>query len=383
MIQVFQVFKLVMGIMISIFILYFLVNYAGSYATVQEEMRLGKVLQNFDKGARDVYTTGNPAPYDGFSKVKGEVSFDVTPPAGLFTELGKQSLSVPTFFVIDDKMLLGRGEQNLGWYKFTYVVAVPETQIIFNPMTEDARDLIEDVVEMTPSTMGFEPKIVFGFCDGTEIDADFCGPGGDQPCEKELFLKELKTADMSTQKCRTYVGPNRKLFTISSACSLIYTDTGVCAKLPNAQGMGDAFVYGVGEFRYHDALDLLVLLIGGNRMDPLDVFGYWAENMYIYKNRVFAEEVGRVARVTADTSDLVASALTSEFEAGYINELSDYYECIPIYGELSDTLGQISEILSEEGYHEDFGKLAELHELQNTAKTQYMELANRGCEPIV
>ena len=98
MIQVFQVFKLVMGIMISVFVLYFLVNYAGSYATVQEEMRLGKIMQNFDKGVRDVYTTGNPASYDGFAKAKDEISFDVAKPPGIVTKLGKQSLSVPAFF---------------------------------------------------------------------------------------------------------------------------------------------------------------------------------------------------------------------------------------------------------------------------------------------
>lgn len=83
MISVYQTFKLVLGVVVSIFVLFFLINYAGIYSGFQIEAEKVKAVRNFRKLSQDVYFTGNPSPFTDFGKAGFEYMYlDLSDPEG-------------------------------------------------------------------------------------------------------------------------------------------------------------------------------------------------------------------------------------------------------------------------------------------------------------
>ncbi|MFQ5647980.1 MAG: hypothetical protein ACE5FW_01975, partial [Candidatus Aenigmatarchaeota archaeon] len=103
MTSVYQMFKIVTGLIISGFILYFLVSYAGVYAGTQEDIQRALIQRNFFRVVQDVYYTGTPFTFTDFARAQLDISIDPTEPAGLVTKLGKFPFPVPMIFAPGDE----------------------------------------------------------------------------------------------------------------------------------------------------------------------------------------------------------------------------------------------------------------------------------------
>jgi hypothetical protein len=385
-VTVYQMFKIILGLIVSGFVIYFLIFYTGTYSQTQEDVRKALIMKSFEKVVQDVYFTGNPYNFKDFATYEFEtLSFELSQPeerGQLVTDIGKLTWYVPIFFAPGDDLFIGRGSFDLGWWDFGYAVALPETHFILNPVsmgndTEESWGLVRDFVDGMPSSIGFHPKVTFGFCDGMQLLEDFCGSTRDQACEKEFFISAITQPDASFLKCTRTMEPGYVLITISDSCSPTYVTQGICIQPPSA-GTGSAYIAGsTEEYMYHDSLDLVALAIGGDRSD---IYGFAGENFWRYKNSEFASRVGLAARTVSQSADLMSRKILAEAGRGALSQDSSTYQCMALYNSLASDLEGVALILDDRGYYEDYGDVRDLEDKLEEAKATYLQLVNRGCE---
>ena len=66
--NVYEMFRPIMGIVASVFILYFLITYTSNYGMIQEDYQRIKIMKNFLLTSKDIYLSGNPLVYHDFGK---------------------------------------------------------------------------------------------------------------------------------------------------------------------------------------------------------------------------------------------------------------------------------------------------------------------------
>jgi hypothetical protein len=374
MISVYQAFKIVMGLTISGFILYFLVFYAGTYAGFQEETNQAKVFSNFRTLTKDIYYSGITFTFD-FSAAPLELTFDETRPAGLFSELGKSSMPVPTLFKPGDNYVLDRKDLNMGWWDFRMVEATPDMRIVFNPLDERSPGVMVKIAEMMPDTFGLDPHVYFGLCDGGVI-ADTCI--GNQPCDASMFVLENLAGDFS--ECTADLGPNDVLVTIDLSCDV--PSKGVCIE-PSDGEIGMALLAGQQKVYYwKDYLDLAALIIGGSE---IDIFGVGGDKLFTYKNRVFADEISLAADIMATRANLIVQVIETNAVSGNLTSESGTYSCAQdnLFADLAASLRKISNQLENPDYYTNEDDARALVKELETASGIYQNLVNRGCDYIV
>lgn len=378
MTSVYQLFKIVTGLIIGGFILYFLLSYAGTYAGTQEDIQRALIQRNFFRALQDAYHTGTPFGFTDLGRVTLDISIEPTEPAGIVTKLGKFPFPVPVIFVPADELFLYCSDLDLGWWKFRVVYAVPQTTILFAPLDASERtwNLIEKTVRSMPDTTGFEPKVTFGFCDGSDVFENFCGADQDMPCEQGYFLTKLSTLRGAVSPCTASLPQNRKLITIAPSC---HTHPGVCAELPDQNGTGNLYIDGKFLGLYKDGLDIAAAVFGGTEKD---IYGIGGEKLYVLKNRAFASRVGLAARTMAEGFRITAKKILSEVAAGKLSEESSTYTCLSFYNGLTVTLNELADFL-ESWDHTDYRAAKELLGRLEAAKAEYAELVNRGCEYVI
>ncbi len=384
MVSAFQVFKMLFGLIISGFVLYFLVFYAGSYSQTQTESQQVIILKNFEDLAKDVYYTGNPSPFGDFKRVEfSMLSLEIREPEGnaqVVADIGKVTLTVPLFFRPGDELFIDRATMDLGWWEFHVAEAMPETKVIFNPMEvgPESWSYMKEAVRMMPSSIGFEPKVTFGLCDGDVIVEDFlglCGPSSD-PCEKEYFLR-ISRPDTGMSRCTAQLPEGYILATIARDCSNV--QSGACFEPPTV-GTGNAHIAGSAKtYLYHDAMDWVALIIGGSRSD---IYGFAGENLWRHKNRMFGTEVGLAAEMMAERARMLATAIEDEVNRGGLLPDSQSADCKQLYLDLGTVLDVITDTLSLDDYHTAFASVRQLNEKLAEAEAMHNGLVNKGCEPI-
>lgn len=372
MTSVYQMFKIVTGLIISGFILYFLVSYAGVYAGTQEDIQRALIQRNFFRVVQDVYYTGTPFTFTDFARAQLDISIDPTEPAGLVTKLGKFPFPVPMIFAPGDELFLYTSSLDLGWWRFSQVYAVPKTVVLFTPLdgSDATWELIRKTVQAMPDSSGFEPKVTFGFCNGNETLRNFCGANYDLPCERDYFLV-FREGAVAFSPCTARLPKNQRLVTIARDCTGV---PGLCLDPPLERGIGEIHMLGSinmdGEFigSYKDGLDIAAAVFGGTERD---IYGLGAEKLYAHKNRAFTQRVGLAARTMARGFELTGRGLQT-----------DPYGCVPVYGELARTLDEAADFLETWKYYD--GRDAEsLLGMLEDADSKYSQLVSKGCEPIV
>ncbi len=382
MISIYQLFKIIFGLVASGFILYFLIHYTGIYITMQEDVMRVLIIQNFRKATQDVYFTGNPINFSDFGRLDFTLYFDgqAEPPV-MRSEVGEMVFLTPMFFSPSDEVFIDRNHLDHGWFKFYFVEALPEFFIIFNPLDtglwqDTDWDLMKNITALFPSTIGRTPKVRFGFCGYPDED------NLSDTWERYDFLDSpsavLKQSHAATtfSRCNASMSWNQRLVTISQSCLPDFITQGICIQPPDIYGIGFAYINGSdSSYMYKDSLDLVAMIIGG---DERDIYGIstLGENLYEYKNKIWRERVRLASMITGRRAQLIETKLPAD-----ITELN---ECKTLYASLKNTLyfgpEPVYDLLSQQDYYTSHNTARDLLERLAEAKSVYQDLVNKGCE---
>ena len=230
-VSVFEVFKLVLGIIIAGFFLYFMLQFAGIYSTTEIKSAEVQEYKNLKKLIEDTYIYSVPAEID----LKKPPLFAAPP----FISEGASvsvSPSLLFFFRPGKRMEVYKGSLNLGFWSLDYVGAIPETRVFYSLEEYDLDEysLMQNLTELFPQSDN--PLIDFGFCSG---DSELVAKGKDE------FLKPIRAItrsrspqDLNLDKCAAqFEGPKIKL-TITKSPSAPIPENGITASLPSAGRIG-------------------------------------------------------------------------------------------------------------------------------------------------
>ncbi len=356
----YQTFKIILGLIASVFILSFFIYYAGVYSQIQTDMQKVTVLKNFVKTAEDVYLSGNPIGFSDFQKIDMDMYLKSGPGVmEIISGMINMPVEIPFFFLPEKRKeyYIYRNEISYGWWKFYYILALPELDVVFNAQNSDdiARSAINGVASVFPSTLYTEPKIRLGFCDW-EISAlmdqyDFLG-----------IIGSYQTMG----NCSAQLSESQRLATISSGCGQNFPGIGVCIS-PIDESKGYVFLNNK-TYIYKDFLDIAVLIIGSGKPS---IYGDLAEILFDYKNKMFAKELAFASKALGLRALWIARGAGSE--------------CKPMHVRFAEELKNVEEFLSAnpEYYKTGPDTSADIENLQNFLKESmeaYDNLVNSGCE---
>ena len=370
--SIYRIFQIIFGIVVSVFILYFLIQYASNYAGFQEDVQRVTILKNLKITAESVYTYGNPVVFQDtslydFSSCCMQTSKPEPPVIKCsFGEIGP--VFVPMLFSGGRGVVVEGSDLNLGWHVMHWVEVMPASVILFNPLdsSEETWSLMKNLTSLLPSTENLDEKVTFGFCDGSSLLEDMCGGS----CERYSFLSVLDSHQAPSSKCTRSLGGSYRLVTISGQCSPTFSGQGVCVR-PSADGVGVAYLAGSDkEFVYKDMFDIIALMIGGSEKD---VFGKTkGERLYAYKNEVWKESVSLASQIMKQRALLVSSRYQI---------LNENLECIPVYANLANELNSIFSLVK--GDYNNYALMRNLAARMKQAGSLYQNLIDLGCEYYV
>jgi hypothetical protein len=357
MISVFQIFRVLMGVIIFIFVLAFFLRISDMYTSVQIMGSRLETVNTFDHTAMLVYTSGNPSTFPGFD---GFETLVYEAPK-IKHDAGQRTLSVPVFFAAGEgEVLLERRCLDFGWYRWCMVLAFPKaTRILFTPLdnSQQARDLIEQVVENMPASL------LFGYCSGKDARA----------AARDDFLAYLSgSAGVAYQECNVSLPEHYRLVTITSSAPSRSQKNSTGSRIFINPGAGEVYETGTANgsrTRPFDGwLDIAVLLTGG--IKALD-----------YKEAVFRLDLGAATEIMHQRSILVAQ-MTKEINRQPCIECSTP---MPAACGWTDYSGQERESRA----YKDF--ISSLSGLKGSVSGDYRgrlddtvvkfdELKNQGCE---
>ncbi len=348
MISIFQVFKIIMGLLIAGFFFYIIMSFSGIYAWFQEGQQERLVMQNFRDTVYDTYVNGIPTGFRGFEKFS-DLSYDDPPRVSSLS--ADVAVEAPLFLKPGKNLYIYRQTLDLGWWGFSWVGALPEMKIVFNPLNYSPEywGVMEELAGIFPQSQ--DPRITLGFCTG---DRELEG------VERDYFISAIRhPRDLNFTPCTRDFPDNYFLIIISS--QEMGPSNGV---LVSPVGNATGYVYHKNQsFIYSDPLDILAVLMGlGN------IWG--TETVYKYKSNLLLSELQLAARKEAERSELMR-----------LNR-----RCVDTYGELADILCsgedsicRLAQSMRDSGYSNpgDFQRLNALNEM---AGGKYRELEAEGCE---
>jgi len=345
---VLQIFKIIFGVILSAFILMILLTFSMSYTEIGESSKEVEILMGLKKTIEDVYTTGISTDFE--VKDFEEVIRFYSPP-NIETPVTSVNLDpVPTLFVPGEKISIYRNEYNLGWWKFYFVQALPETKIVFVPLvrSEAVWNTMGNITRYFPSTDNTNTKVLFGIG---------CNDTGGQP----IFFFLRWERDYFTRMVLPYFFDNEyefvpcmekegyRMITISE--TPIDADFQV---VPIDNEMGYVYVNdtlgGPQQYLYKNPLDIVSLFLGG-------------EKLYDYENRKFMKELS------------VASDLASR-ESSLLIMKANNPECN--YSKFVQRLGSLKGII-ENGDYTNEDNMRELNIKVKESVEVYKELEEMGC----
>jgi hypothetical protein len=351
MISVFDIFKIILGVIISAFILVLVFRFVGSYIQIGESGRELSVIINFKKTMDNVYTTGIAADFD-FKDSKTIVGYR---PPYIETHISFVDTNpVPVLLVPGEKLSVYRGEYDTGWWKFYFIEALPETSVLFVPLDESgmAWSVVGNVTKMLPSTENTKTKLRFGLgCNGTDWFGWWEGNKF-----LETILPRLVTVEMGLKKCENAEYLREKgyrIVTISdNSDNLQDADFAV---VPSDGGVGYVYIKNGDAYEkyiFKNGLDIVALLLGGGKL-------------YNYTNEKFLKELEVAIDVYLKESGLLPTdpnkrcgAVNFEF-VGILNSIKDLIPTVKSGAAESDAI--------------DFAQY------MKASATKYRELESGGC----
>ncbi|MBI4176229.1 MAG: hypothetical protein HY518_03425 [Candidatus Aenigmarchaeota archaeon] len=349
MTNIYELFKMIFGIIASIFILYFLITYTAGYKDTQLASVRQSIVKSFITASENVYFSGIPFRFDEFRSQEFSYSLSTaaSQPQVEFGS-GKAPVRVPLFFIEGEELAMARNEVDLGWWKFYYVLAVPAVDIVFNlqDSSGESADAARDIASLFPDSDS--PAVRMGLCSGPRVDM----------YTKDQFARLDRGALSSAPPCTASIGQDARLVIISSTCNPSQTARGVCvhpsAKLAYINGLSSAY-------NYKDSLDILALIIGG---EGKDVFGsVKGGQLFEYKNSMMRKELLLAAKMMRIRAEILSSEL----------EECNYF---PLASGLEDLAG----ILADDDYYQKRASIQEYLSANDRISLGWDELVKAGCE---
>jgi len=373
---IYQAFRIMFGLILAGFILYFFLSYSGVYGETEEMRIRSEIVKNFRSAINDVYETGIPIAFTQFGESNFEFELfldaEYNPPINYpgireASITGTVTMFMPVIFLPGDEVYLYRESVDLGWWNFYFIEALSDVAVIFVPVDsgDEVMELIEDIVDSMPSTSQVQrPKVTFGFCDGPTLYYE--GLCDEYRCERYEFEDLIEAGYPSdASECTADLSDSHRLVTISQSCTPIYVSSGVCIEPPDSNDMGYAYIAGSSKsYVYKNMLDLMAIVIGG---DESTVYGITGENYYDYENNIFTEHIRTASEM------MLTRATLLEVEPG------TRLECVPIYSEMKTIMTSVKNSLVSD-YHENHGKVIALLSLFEQAEQRHQSLAGMGCE---
>jgi len=353
MISVMQIFKIIFGIVLSVFILMIILRFSSSYWEIGESGKEVEILMGMKKTIEDVHTTGISMDFDMGSE---DLIYLYSPP-DLVTSVMDVNIDPVTLLLVPGKTIsIHREEYDIGWWRFRFVYALPETRILFAPLdtAESRSDLVwnsvGNITRYLPSTENTETKVRFGVG---------CNDTGDRQTyffldwEGDYFIRTVLTylllEGYEFVPCRGMEG--YRIVTVSETP----VDAGFQV-VPFDSEIGYVYVNYMnespGSYLYKNPLDIISVLLGG-------------EKFYDYLNGKFLKELS------------VASSLASR-EANLLRTKSNRQECDPIHSRFVQILGSLRNGIDEWDYRDE-DDMRELSLRIRQSSETYEELEEMGC----
>ncbi len=365
--NLFQIFKIIMGLMVAGFFLFFALKFAGIYAGVQTGSIGLEETQNLKKAIEDVYIYDVDTPFR-----LNDVPFYAPPPYISKSRHVKVHDSIPFFFKPGKDLIVYKKYLDLGFTEIGWVGVLPRMKILYNPLNqpttnEDYR-MMFSLTELFPQTE--RDKIGFGFCNGA-VPGSINSTGEFLGVIKPFI--DSQPFQLNLELCTRKTRPEEVRVIISETEEAIYPEDGVFLRpIPGADGVGLIYFMGenvVGETEnftlvYKDPLDILSVLAGG-----IDA--------YEYKNRLVFEYLDVFARNEIDRAKLLA------FQYSAIRDR----ECPVLYSDLESSLvvmgSYADRILNSGEFTENLRNFADMNDTVNLVmkdvQRAYSELEDRGC----
>lgn len=353
MISTFDVFKIILGIIISVFILFALLRFAGSYTEIGESGRQVSVMINLKTSIENVYTTGVSA---DFETKESEMILGYRPPyietKASFVDMDP----VPLFLVPSEKLSINRNEYDVGWWKFYFIEALPETNILFVPLGSGGKTLpvAGNITRFLPSTENTHIKTNVGIgCNGTEFWF-----GWERYKFIDLILPRLMATDLSLGTCE-----NAEYFRDKGFRMVTIAEDAEEAKdadfVVNPVDEDTGYVYiksgeDYEKYIYKNGLDIVALLLGGGRL-------------YNYSNQKFFKEL----EVAIDISTRESNILMDDphFSQRCGATLLDFVQTLDL---IKDLIPKAKESAKEED-------IVEFVNYMKESEKKYRELDSLGC----
>ncbi len=351
MISAFQIFKIIFGIIFSVFVLILIFRFSGSYLEIGETGTRADVLMNLKKGVEDVYTGGISQDYR--IRNSDDLILLYEPPELFTTVTTLDFRPVPALILPEENVGIHRIEYDLGWWKFYFVEVLPDTTLLFNPTenTEEIWKYIYGMVRALPSTENLESKFYFALgCNSTPHDYPIHNWEREKMMKYERGMKSnLDTAGFRPVLCEG-VNPEWKAVVISGD----FTETDHPLIIPSGNGSGLFYPNTsdpAGQVFFKTPVDLVSLL-------------FWGEDGFDYMNREFLGQLSAAAEMRIRENSLLAPRSS--------------VECIMLYGEFNTILEDVSGLSEED--HRNIGKMAGLAERLEESERKYSEIRYEGCE---
>ncbi len=346
----FGVFKIVLGIVISVFILIMVYNFANSYMDIDTSKRQISAFMTFEKNVRDVYVNGIPVNYSFESDLYSAIT--LYKPPHLVTKAGNIDFGfVPLFFRKGRELSISRTTNDLGWWKFDYVTVLPKTNIIFIPMenSNDIWDTIAMISSSFPDTENIEPDITFGF--GCEDVSYFRL----EKWKRDIFVKEIipyiNTMIDFKDECVESTKNEEVVIYISD--EMIEFKKGILV-VTAGPFWGHMYTNESGvlrEFVYKDGLDIMSFALGG-------------EFYYIYKNNIHLNQLAVAAKLKSDELELLKTISTRP-------------DCPALYSVFSGILQQIYDGVTAD-YNDELNAVLLSENIRRSIEF-YKSLEETGC----
>ena len=367
--SMFEVFKIVLGIIVAGFFLYFMLQFAGLYATTETKSAEIQEYKNLKKLVEDTYIYNIPTNFD----LKKPPLLSAPP---FISEGSGISVnpSILFFFQPEKRLVVYRGSLDYGFWNMYFVGALPELRVLYSlgEYELDHYSLLNNLTDLFPHSI--DPQIDFGLCDG---DVELVSKSRDdflrgikgiikskQPEVLKRDGKELVLCTADFQKPKTKV-------IITKLKDLPIPENGFVVKMPVSGKIGSVSFKGkdkdgrLSDYKlvYKDALDIFSVIVGG-------VEAYKFKNKLTFENLLaFSKEEARRANVLATT-------------------LSDpnlkKQACVPIYTKLRTKIdGEFKTFLESVLKLENYNNPAEMErflKLMEEISSIYDELKTKSCE---
>ena len=346
----FEVFKIILGLVISAFIIIMVMNFADSYIDINASKKEVSDLRAFERSVGDVYVNGIPSNYSFSDDAYSSIAF-YRPPQ-LLAEFADIDFGfVPFFFKKGRTVSMGRVTEDLGWWRFDYIMSLPKTRIVFILVTDspDADETVKLISSVFPDTNNVEPKMLFGVgCEGVNY----------YPLEtwtRDKFVHDMIPYMRSLvdfeDKCVGNVEDDEIIIYISDETIEFEKGVLVIASGPS-WGHIHTNVSGIlKNYTYSDGLDIASFALGGS-------------DFYNYKKEIYLKQLRTAADIKMNEITLLSSRITNP-------------ECIIKYSTFSAILQQIYDV-SLLDYQDEFNIIS-LSENIKRSVDFYKSLEESGC----